>query len=228
MVANADATDEDAGANAKLAYWEFANRIITPIVGRRLPEPGNAHAVEIGFGDGRLLCPASWFFQRVTGVATDAQDDVESARQELITCGATAELLTTESYERLPLPDASVEFVYSMHGVVRLSDLAAFQSLASEVSRVLVPGGGAMLWFGRLSRLPFAPPGKSWWRGWERRPSPNEPDRQRLHLRMFHARRAVMRAGMKAVALSTPLHPDNSWRLLRGGDMSYVTAWKPG
>src|SRR5690606_195903 len=71
---------------------------------------------------------------------------------------------------RLPLPDASADFIYSLHGVRRLQDLHAFRSLVHDCARALRPGGVAMLWFGRLSRLPFAPPSAAWLRGYDIRP----------------------------------------------------------
>ena len=126
----------------------------------------------------------------------------------------------------LPLDNASADFIYSLHGVLRLPDLTSFKSLVNECARVLRPGGVAMLWFGRLTRLPFAPPGKAWLRGFDLRPD-LVSGANRLHIRMFHARRAARSAGMNTPSLSTPLHPDTSWRLFRGGDLSYITAHKP-
>ena len=221
----------DTDPDLTTAYWDFATRIVTPIVGRRVPAPQNAHTVELGFGDGRLLCPATQFFGNVTGLSLDASDDESAARKRLGNCTSKAVGFDVVSPDGdFPLADGSVEFVYSLTGVERLTGLTEFERTVAEISRVLKPGGVAMLWFGRLSRMPFAPLNRNWFRGWTLRPvpeGPGLPETRRLHMRMFHARRAVMRAGMRAVALSTPLHPDTSWRLLRGGQMSYVTALKP-
>jgi SAM-dependent methyltransferase len=210
------------------AYWTFSARIITPTIERLLPEPEKAHAVEIGYGDGALLTPAAGFFGRVTGVSM-GQGDADMASIPSLINDPARDIPFAEWRPSAPLPfdDGSIDFIYSLRGVRRLPDLAAFKSLAADCARVLRPGGVAMLWFGRLSRLPFAPPGKTWLRGYDVRTSPDtgEPT---LCLRMFHARRAVLAAGMKAVSLSTPLHPDTSWRLFRGGSLSYITAWKPG
>jgi SAM-dependent methyltransferase len=209
------------------AFWTFSSRIITPTVERLLPSPHTHHAVEIGYGDGALLFPASRFFGSVTGLSMGQGDATESARETLDTERCENVSLTGwEPSHSLPLEDSSADFIYSLHGVTRLPGLAAYQSLLHETARVLRPGGVAMLWFGRLSRLPFALPGKAWLRGYDVRSGggAREPS---LHIRMFHARRAVMSAGLKAPALSTPLHPDTSWRLLRGGGLSYITAWKP-
>jgi SAM-dependent methyltransferase len=209
------------------AFWHFSTHIITPTIARLLLEAQKAHAVEIGFGDGALLTPASHYFGSVTGVSMGPQDDENSARQLAQACGQDRMSFAEwdSSSRNLPLPNSSADFIYSLHGVTRLPDLAAFKSLAADCARVLRPGGVAMLWFGRPSRLPFAMPGKAWLRGYDVRPSP-DTGAPTLHLRMFHARRAVMAAGMKAISLSTPMHPDTSWRLLRGGHLSYITAWK--
>lgn len=217
-----------AAGDITLAYWEFSNRIITPTVERLVNNPAKAHAVEIGFGDGRLLCAASSFFGRVTGVGLDVGDNESGAREVLESCSdESAEFSSLSGDHKLSFTDSSVHFVYSRYGIARLPDLTTFEAMVKEISRVLVPGGVAMLWFGRMSRMPFAPLNENWWSGWTRKPLNSVNGEDRLHLRMFHARRAVMRAGMKAVALSTPAHPDTSWRLFRGGDISYVTAWKP-
>ena len=209
------------------AHWTFSGRIITPIIERLLPEPEKAHAVEIGYGDGALLVPASSFFGRVTGVAM-GQGDLDGAKVKLLVVGAAWSISFAEWRPSTPLPfeDGSLDFIYSLHGVRRLPDLRAFSSLITDCARVLKPGGLAMLWFGRLSRLPFAPPGRAWLRGYDIRPD-SQTGEPTLHVRMFHARKAVLDAGMKAVSLSTPLHPDTSWRLLRGGHLSFITAWKP-
>ncbi len=213
------------------AYWDFANRIITPTVERLINDPANAHAVEIGFGDGALLCPASQFFGRVTGVSLDSVDDESNARQLTTSCaGAEIDFATLSEDRQLAVPDGSVDFFYSLNGIRRLSSLQDFERTAAEIARALKPSGVAMLWFGRMSRMPFAPLNSNWFRGWTLRSVPQRsdlPEIRHLHMRMFHARRAVMRSGMKAVALSTPAHPDTSWRLFRGGQMSYVTALKP-
>jgi SAM-dependent methyltransferase len=209
------------------AFWDFSARIITPTIARLLPEPRKAHAVEIGYRDDALLIPASHYFGSVTGISMGQQDDEAAARQLTQLCGQSrVSFAEWEPSRNLPLPDSSADFVYSLYGTTRLPDLATFEALITDCARVLRPGGVAMLCFGRLSRLPFAPPGKSWLRGYAVRPSPDtgEPT---FHLRMFHARRAVLSAGMKAVSLSTPMHPDTSWRLFRGGNLSYITAWKP-
>ncbi len=209
------------------AFWEFSGRIITPTIERLIRKPSTAQAAEIGFGDGRLLCAAASFFGSVTGVGLDDVDDEATAAEETRACSADVRFEQANENRLLPFEDESLDFIYSLNGIIRLPDLAAFESLVLEISRVLKPGCAAMLWFGRMSRLPFAPPGVTWWRGWARRPLSGGSEQEVLHLRMFHARRAVLRAGMKAVSLSTPMHPDTSWRLLRGGPMSYITAWKP-
>ena len=211
------------------SFWDFSARIITPSIERLLPEPHKAHAVEIGYRHGALLVPASHFFGSVTGLSMGEQDDEACAERLTRECGqGRVEFARWDAAATSPLPlaDASADLIYSLHGVRRLPDFRSFQALVNDCALVLRPGGVAMLWFGRLSRLPFAPPGPAWLRGYDTRADPLT-GAPALHLRMFHARSAVLSAGMKAVALSTPLHPDTSWRLFRGGSLSFITAWKP-
>lgn len=153
-------------------------------------------------------------------------DDAVAAQNIAKSAGAgNISLVEKSASAQLPLEDESADFIYSLHGVIKLQDLSSFKALVAECSRVLRPGGVAMLWFGRLSRLPFALPNRAWLRGYELRTDP-ESGEQTLNLRMYHAMRTVHRAGMRTPSLSTPLHPDTSWRLFRAGAMSYVTAWK--
>jgi SAM-dependent methyltransferase len=209
------------------AFWDFSARIITPTVRRRILDPAAAHAVELGYGAGDLLVAASHFFGSVTALPLASGDDAESAtRLTLAAARGNVSVHSGDEHSLASMQSEHADFIYSLHGVSRLPDLQTFRSLVADCARVLKPGGLAMLWFGRLSRLPFALPDSAWLKGY--RVGAGNDGQPLLCLRMFHARRAVLATGMKAVALSTPLHPDTSWRLLRGGHLSFVTALKPG
>ena len=199
--------------------WDFSLRFVTPTVRRLLPEPGNAVALELSCGEGSRLDAAARLFGRVVGVDSPEAIDHALARPDR---PENVELMTREG-RRLPADSGSVDFVFSLNGLTQFDSLDRFDAEVLEIARVLKPGGVAMLWFGRITRLPFALNPVTWLRGF----SYNEDGAVPLKVQQTAVRRALQKAGFKYPALSTPLHPDTSWRLFRGGDLSYVTAIKP-
>ena len=125
--------------------------------------------------------------------------------------------------DRLPVESNSIDYVFTQRGLTKFNSLTRFHAEISEVERVLKPGGIATLWFGRITRWPFVMNPITRMRGY----SYAEDDPIPLRVQQSAARRSLRKAGLKHVALSTPLHPDTSWQLFRGGDLSYVTAVKP-
>ena len=198
--------------------WDFSLRFVTPTVRRLLPEPGDASALELGCGDGRRLDAAARLFGRVTGVDTPEMIDLALSRPGR---AENVELIAREGL-RLPAESGSIDFVYSLHGFMHFDSVDRFNAEVLEAARVLRPGGIAMLWFGRITRLPFVLNPITWLRGF----SYDKDDEIPLKVQQSAARRALRKAGFKYPAKSTPLHPDTSWRLFRGGDLSYVTAVK--
>ena len=198
--------------------WDFSLRFVTPTVRRLLPEPGDAIALELGCGEGRRLGAAAQLFGRVIGVDSPEMIDLALSRPGR---AENVELITREGL-RLPAESDSVDFVYSLHGLTHLGSLDRFNAEVLEAARVLKPGGIAMLWFGRITRLPFVLNPVTRMRGY----SYAEGDEIPLKIQQSAARRALRKARFKYHALSTPLHPDTSWRLFRGGNISYVTAVK--
>lgn len=199
--------------------WDFSLRFVTPTVRRLLPGPGDAVALELGCGEGRRLEAAARLFGRVIGVDSPEMIDLALSRPGRV---ENVELLAREDL-RLPVEPGSVDFVFSLYGLTRFDSLDRFNAEVLEVARVLRPGGIAMLWFGRITRLPFVVSPVTWIRGY----SYTEGDEIPLKIQQSAARRSLRKAGLRYPALSTPLHPDTSWRLFRGGDLSYVTAVKP-
>ena len=206
-------------AVGKNDLWDFSLRFITPTVHRLLPEPGDAVALELGCGDGRRLNAAARLFGRVVGVDSPEMIDLALARPGR---ADGVELFSREEL-RLPVEPGSIDFVYSLHGLTHFDSLDRFNAEVLETARVLKPGGVAMLWFGRITRLPFVLNPATWIRGYSYRPGDAIP----LKVQQTAMRRALRKADLKYLALSTPLHPDTSWRLFRGGGLSYVTAVKP-
>ncbi|MDA1279897.1 MAG: class I SAM-dependent methyltransferase [Chloroflexi bacterium] len=206
-------------ASARNELWDFSLRFITPTVRRNLPDPSQAVALELGCREGRRLDVASLMFDRVIGV--DSPEKIELASQR--SGRADGVELRVRGDDRLPVESGSIDFVYTLAGLTGLDSLQRFHTEVAEVSRVLKPGGVAMLWFGRITRLPFVVNPLTWFRGY----SFSGADPALLRVQQSAARRSLQKAGLKHVALSTPLHPDTSWRLFRGGYLSYVTAVKP-
>ena len=209
-------TQDSANKNE---IWDFSLRFVTPTVRRLLAEPAGAVALELGCGDGRRLGAAASLFGRVIGV--DSPELIDSAlsrpgRAENV------ELIAREGLQ-LPVESGSVDFVYTLRGLINFDSRKRFNAEILEVERILKLGGLAQLWFGRITRLPFVINPVTWMRGY----SYHESDEIPLKVQQSAVRSALRKARLNCPALSTPLHPDTSWRLLRGGNISYVTAVKP-
>jgi len=199
--------------------WEFTLNFVTPTVRRLLPDVQNATAIELGgIGTGDRLVAASSLFGRVIGF------DGEAVVQKLERAEFPDEIeLKTIDDGRIQLESESVDFAYTWTGLAHLRDMESVSNRIHEVGRVLRPGGVAMLWFGRVTRLPFVLNPMTWLSGYRY----IEADDYPMRIQQSAMRRILRKSGLKHRALSTPLHPDTSWRLFRGGEFSYVTAVKP-
>ena len=205
-------------AVGKNDLWDFSLRFVTPAVRRLLPEPGDAVALELGCGEGRRLDAAAHLFGRVIGVDSPEMIDLALSRPGR---AGNVELVAREQL-RLPVESSSVDFVFSLHGLTQFNSLDRFNAEVLEAARVLKPGGIAMLWFGRITRLPFVINPVTWLR----RISYSRDAAIPLKVQQSAMCWALRKARLRHRALSTPLHPDTSWRLFRGGDHSYATAVK--
>ncbi len=208
---------QDAANRKQL--WEFSLQFVTPTVRRYLPDPGDAVALEIGCDEGTRLSAAASLFGRVVGVDSPALIDLALSRSNL---PANVDLVSRESGD-LPVESSSIDCVFSLRGFTRFNGLDEVNAEIAEVSRVLKPGGIAMLWYGRVTRLPFVMNPATLLRGY----SYDSNDPVPMRISQSSMRKAVRKVGLKHLALSTPLHPDTSWRLFRGGDLSYITLLKP-
>jgi SAM-dependent methyltransferase len=131
-----------AGVNG---FWDFAIHIATPMVRFHLGNPHEKTALEIGCGGGRLLTAASHYFRHVIGL------DIH---------GSLARIKRTPNMglirgdgETIPLQNASVDFIYSFIVMQHLQSGAAFVSYLREARRCLIPGGLAMLYYGKRDEL---------------------------------------------------------------------------
>ena len=113
--------------------------------------------LEIGCGAGRLTRQLSSEFDRV--VALDVSNDmIERARAA---AGSNAEFHQVEG-TRVPLADASVDAVFSVHVLQHLDDFEDVSAYVADAVRALRPGGTMMLHIalGRLEQGLFGRHGK--------------------------------------------------------------------
>lgn len=130
-------------------YWDFALHFLVPEVAARISDPTSLTALEIGYGGGRLLNAAASFFGRVVGI--DVHDEHETVAALMESRGRdNVELIRTDG-RTIPLPDESVDFVYSFIVLQHLPSVATFEQYVAETHRVLGRDGIAQLYFGRLT-----------------------------------------------------------------------------
>lgn len=146
--------DRSPGSEGALVrgVWDFALHIARPLAGW-LKEPEKKTILEIGYGGGRLLAPAARAFGRAIGV--DVHECRDLVREELARLGVTNAELHTSDGKSIPVPDASVDVVYSFIVLHHVEKLSIFTGLIEETARVLKQGGFAVLYYGRLSTLSF-------------------------------------------------------------------------
>lgn len=139
---------EHAKANG---FWDFAIHIAHPLVRHHLREPHKKTALEIGCGGGRLLGAASHHFRHVVGL--DIHASLDRVSDHLVGRGIRNFSLVRGDGETIPLPDRSIDFVYSFIVLHHLQSFAAFGSYLLESARCLKPGGLAMLYYGKREKL---------------------------------------------------------------------------
>jgi SAM-dependent methyltransferase len=109
--------------------WDFAIHIATPEVRFHLGNPHEKVALEIGCGGGRLLAAASQYFRRVIGL--DIHTRLDWVRQHLAGRGIQNCDVIRGDGATIPVPDHSVDFVYSF---IVLHHLQSFEAFVSEGS----------------------------------------------------------------------------------------------
>lgn len=139
--------------------WDFACYIAPPLCGL-VANPGTATALEIGHGGGRILAAAAQAFGRVIGV--DIHDQNELVSRELSGRGIQNALLLKGDGRVIPVPDASIDVVYSFIVFQHLEKIEAFENYFAEISRVLKPGGVGIIYFGRWMRFSFEQQNAFW------------------------------------------------------------------
>ena len=142
---------ESIDDSIRRGYWDFAVHILVPEVIARISDPARLTALEIGYGGGRLLNAAASFFGHVIGI--DVHNEQDAVATLLARCGReNVELVRTDG-RTIPVPDESVDVVYSFIVLQHLPSMDAFERYVSETNRVLRHGGVAQLYFARLTAL---------------------------------------------------------------------------
>ncbi len=137
----------DIDTNFLKGYCDFSLHILLPCL-HILKEPEKKVALEIGYGGGRLLLPASRIFQHVFGI--DVHEQGELVREELKKRGCQNHTLLTSQGESIPVDPNTIDFVYSFIVLQHVERLHIFEAYLKETFRVLKNGGTALLYFGRL------------------------------------------------------------------------------
>ncbi len=144
--------DRSPGAEGAMVRgaWDFALHIARAFAGH-LQEPEKKTVLEIGYGGGRLLAPAARAFHKAIGV--DVHDCGDLVQEELARQGITNVELHTSDGRSLPVGSSAVDAVYSFIVLHHVETLEIFTRLIEETARVLTPGGLAVLYYGRYSKL---------------------------------------------------------------------------
>ena len=140
----------DSGDNVDATFvkgaWDFAAHIAQPVTDL-ISAPETKTALEIGHGGGRLLAAAGGFFGQVIGIDVHAEND--RVQEALERKGLTNCTLLNTAGDAIPLPDESVDLVYSFIVLQHLGEYSLFEQYLREAYRTLKPGGLAVLYFGR-------------------------------------------------------------------------------
>jgi len=142
---------DDARHAKANGFWDFAIHIATPKVRHHLGDSHNKTALEIGCGGGRMLAAASYYFDHVVGL--DIHADLNRVSDHMVDRGIRNFSLVRGDGETIPLPNGSVDFVYSFIVFHHLQSFAAFGSYLRETHRCLKSGGLAMLYYGKRETL---------------------------------------------------------------------------
>jgi len=126
--------------------WDFSVHVARPLA-PYLRSPEQKTILEIGHGGGRILASAARHFRGAVGI--DVHDRNDIVERELSRRGvANVRLMQTDG-RGIPLPDASIDVVYSFIVFQHLEKIGIFDEYVREARRVLSPGGLALIYFGR-------------------------------------------------------------------------------
>lgn len=103
--------------------------------------------LEIGYGGGRLLAAAAASYKKAIGV--DIHDQIDMVKEELSRRNISNITLLKTAGDTLPVPDNSVDVVYSFIVLQHVEKISVFNSYLQETYRALNKGGYAVLFYGR-------------------------------------------------------------------------------
>jgi ubiquinone/menaquinone biosynthesis C-methylase UbiE len=126
--------------------WDFSIHIAQPLA-PYLQAPEEKCVLEIGHGAGRILAGAASHFREAIGI--DVHDRNDIVADELAARGVKNVRLFETDGRSVPLPDASVDVAYTFIVLQHVEKIEIFREYLRELSRVLRPGGLAMVYFGR-------------------------------------------------------------------------------
>jgi len=141
---------EDADAAFAEGIWDFDAHIGQILLEYHGPL-GEATALEIGYGGGRLLAAAAAHFKTVIGV--DIHHHKERVATELQRRGIQNFELLDSDGKTLCVDDESVDIVYSFVVLQHVQFIDVFNQYMKETARILKPGGHAVLYYGRFHRF---------------------------------------------------------------------------
>ncbi|MEX2160736.1 MAG: class I SAM-dependent methyltransferase [Anaerolineales bacterium] len=140
----------NAAANADASFvsgmWDFGVHIAYPMA-KYLKVPDRLVCLEIGHGGGRLLAAAAQSFGKAIGI--DIHENNELVKKELAARGVKNVELFSSDGMTFPLPDSSIDFVYSFIVLQHVGKIEVFRSYLADSLRLLKPGGVGILYFGR-------------------------------------------------------------------------------
>jgi cyclopropane fatty-acyl-phospholipid synthase-like methyltransferase len=141
---------QDADAAFVRGAWDFSIHVAAPLA-RHLAMPEAKTVLEIGHGGGRLLASAARHFSAAIGIDVHAQNDLVIG--ELQARGVRNVRLLQTDGRVIPIPDASVDAVFSFIVLLHVEKASIFATYLAESFRVLRRGGVAVVYFGRWCRL---------------------------------------------------------------------------
>ena len=129
-------------------YWDLTVHILTPMVVAHIEKPENLRILEIGYGGGRILNATCGFFGHVYGL--DIHNESTEVERFLKEMGRDNFTLIQGDGNNIPLPDESLDLVYSFITFIHLAGIDQFRDYVVESYRVLKPGGIIHFYYGKI------------------------------------------------------------------------------
>jgi len=123
-------------------HWAFSYYILNPVL--KLGISPDSTVLEIGCGLGRLILPASYYFNQCLGI--DISEEVISKAQERVDKLkiSNIKLLPCDG-QNIPLEDKSIDLVYSFLVFMHIPSKKIIRQYIKETYRVLKPQGIARI-----------------------------------------------------------------------------------